>query len=137
MLPDPHAPPPPPPLLCTRHTWRQVPIFNLLRKFDGETVSDDIKAGRRRFRVTRLPRYLCLHMRRFTKNNFFIEKNPTIVNFPVKNLELRDCIPLPPGEWRGGGGKGGGVVGGRERRGRMKGIRAVGGSWKTVLMPFD
>ena len=26
------------------------------------------------------------------------EKNPTIVNFPVKNLELRDIIPLPEGE---------------------------------------
>ena len=27
-----------------------------------------------------------------------MEKNPTIVNFPVKNLELRDIIPLPEGE---------------------------------------
>ncbi len=34
-------------------------------------------------------------MKRFTKNNFFLEKNPTIVNFPVKNLELKDIIPLP------------------------------------------
>ena len=32
------------------------------------------------------------------QNNFFMEKNPTIVNFPVKNLELRDIIPLPEGE---------------------------------------
>mmetsp|Transcript_4482 Transcript_4482/g.9640 ORF Transcript_4482/g.9640 Transcript_4482/m.9640 type:complete len:537 (-) Transcript_4482:876-2486(-) len=74
----------------------QVPIFNIMRKFDGVSVSDDIRAGRRRFKVTRLPRYLCLHMKRFTKNNFFMEKNPTIVNFPVKNLELRDILPLPP-----------------------------------------
>ncbi|XP_065632854.1 uncharacterized protein LOC112038828 [Quercus suber] len=48
-----------------------------------------------RYRVTRLPQYLILHMRRFTKNNFFVEKNPTLVNFPVKNLELKDYIPLP------------------------------------------
>jgi U4/U6.U5 tri-snRNP-associated protein 2 len=68
-----------------------------MKKFDGATWSDDIKAGRRRFRVTRLPRFLLLHMRRFTKNNFFVEKNPTIVNFPVKNLELRDVLPVPPG----------------------------------------
>ncbi|KAJ0602432.1 putative ubiquitinyl hydrolase 1 [Helianthus annuus] len=34
-------------------------------------------------------------MRRFTKNDFFVEKNPTIVNFPMKNLELKDYIPLP------------------------------------------
>lgn len=37
------------------------------------------------------PRYLIFHLARFTKNNFYVEKNPTIVNFPVKNLELRDC----------------------------------------------
>ncbi|KAG2449802.1 hypothetical protein HYH02_005325 [Chlamydomonas schloesseri] len=73
----------------------QVPIFHILHKFDGEQVTDDIRAGRRRFRITRLPRYLALHYRRFTKNNFFIEKNPTLVNFPVKNLELRDVLPLP------------------------------------------
>ena len=36
-------------------------------------------------------------MKRFTRNNFFVEKNPTIVNFPVKNLELKDIIPLPEG----------------------------------------
>lgn len=29
---------------------------------------------------------------------FFIEKNPTIVNFPVKNLELSACIPVPTGK---------------------------------------
>jgi U4/U6.U5 tri-snRNP-associated protein 2 len=33
-------------------------------------------------------------VKRFTRNNFFIEKNPTIVNFPVKNLELRDYLKL-------------------------------------------
>ena len=78
---------------------QQVPIFELLRKFDGVRIHDDIKAGRRRYRLTRLPAYLVLHMKRFTKNNFFWEKNPTIVNFPVRNLELRDTIPVPSGEF--------------------------------------
>ena len=76
----------------------QVPIFDLLKKFDGQHTSDDIKAGRRRFRLTKLPSYLVLHIKRFTKNNFFVEKNPTIVNFPVKNLELRDVVPVPVGK---------------------------------------
>ena len=76
---------------------RQVPIFELLRKFDGARLQDDIKAGRRRYRLTRLPAFLVLHVKRFTKNNFFLEKNPTIVNFPVRNLELRDIIPVPSG----------------------------------------
>lgn len=75
----------------------QVPIFDILRKFDGQLVHEDIKAGRRRFRVTRLPRFMVLHVRRFLKNQFFVEKNPTIVNFPVKNLELAGCIPVPKG----------------------------------------
>ncbi len=78
-----------------------MPIFNIMRKFDGTTTAADIRLGRRRMRVMRLPRVLCLHMKRFIKNSMHVmEKNPTIVNFPVKNLELRDIIPLPEGEWK-------------------------------------
>jgi U4/U6.U5 tri-snRNP-associated protein 2 len=36
------------------------------------------------FQLLELPRYLILHIKRFTKNSFFVEKNPFIVNFPVK-----------------------------------------------------
>ena len=75
----------------------QVPIFDLLRKFDGQRFVDLPGQGMRRFRITKLPRYMVLHMKRFTKNQFFREKNPTIVNFPVKNLELADIIPVPAG----------------------------------------
>lgn len=58
----------------------QVPLFNILKKFDGETVTEVVRPQieRKRFRITRLPRYLILHMQRFTKNNFFVEKNPTL-----------------------------------------------------------
>ncbi|KAL6873708.1 hypothetical protein ACP4OV_013790 [Aristida adscensionis] len=91
---------PPPPLFkdaMEKNIIPQVPLFNILKKFDGETVTEVVRPSiaRMRYRVTRLPKYLILHMRRFTKNNFFIEKNPTLVNFPVKNLELKDYIPLP------------------------------------------
>ncbi|MCL7049557.1 hypothetical protein MKW94_007665 [Papaver nudicaule] len=61
--------------------------------------------ARMRYRVTRLPQYLIIHMDRFKKNTFycskkkkngfFVEKNPILVNFPVKNLELKDYIPVP------------------------------------------
>ena len=44
-----------------------------------------------------------LHVRRFLKNQFFMEKNPTIVNFPVKNLELAAALPVPKGELGVGG----------------------------------
>ncbi|CAN6193387.1 unnamed protein product [Urochloa humidicola] len=91
---------PPPPLFkdaMEKNIIPQVPLFNILKKFDGETVTEVVRPSiaRMRYRVTRLPKYLILHMRRFTKNNFFVEKNPTLVNFPVKNLELKDYIPLP------------------------------------------
>lgn len=58
----------------------QVPLFNILKKFDGDTVTEVVRPriARMRYRVTKLPKYLILHMRRFTKNNFFMEKNPTL-----------------------------------------------------------
>ncbi|CAJ1795141.1 unnamed protein product, partial [Sphenostylis stenocarpa] len=91
---------PPPPLfkdVMEKNIIPQVPLFNILKKFDGETITEVVRPhiARMQYRVTRLPKYMILHMRRFTKNNFFVEKNPTLVNFPVKNLELKDYIPLP------------------------------------------
>ena len=47
---------------------------------------------KKRYRLVKLPQYLILHLKRFTKNNFFVEKNRTIVNFPVRNLELREYM---------------------------------------------
>ena len=58
-------------------------------------VTDDMKLGRRRFKIKKLPKHLMLHMKRFTKNNFFVEKNPTIFNFPIKNLDLAAVVPIP------------------------------------------
>lgn len=73
----------------------QVPLFEVLRKFDGHTWTDQVTSEahvRRQYRILQLPRYLILHLVRFTRNNFYLEKNPTIVTFPVKNLEMRDLI---------------------------------------------
>ena len=78
----------------------QVPLFLLLKKYDGVTISESIRAGhmtRSKYAVTKIPDFLIVWAKRFTKNNFFREKNNTIVTFPVKNLELSDHIPLPVG----------------------------------------
>jgi U4/U6.U5 tri-snRNP-associated protein 2 len=75
----------------------QVPFLELLLKYDGEREAESIKHGPRRFRLTRLPPFLIFHYQRFVRNNFFLEKNPTIVTFPVKNLELRGHVPVPEG----------------------------------------
>jgi hypothetical protein len=77
----------------------QMPLFEVLQKFDGETWTDTVNQSahiRKQYKIKKLPRYLILHLVRFTKNNFNLEKNPTIVTFPVKNLELRDYVSNPP-----------------------------------------
>ncbi|KAG5413665.1 hypothetical protein IGI04_001232 [Brassica rapa subsp. trilocularis] len=92
---------PPPPLfkdVMEKNIIPQVALFDLLKKFDGETVTEVVRPrlARMRYRVTKSPPYLMFHMVRFKKNNFFKEKNPTLVNFPVKDMELRDYIPSLP-----------------------------------------
>lgn len=90
---------PPPPLFkdeLRENIIPQVPLNDLLATFDGltekehSTYKDSLM---RRFQLTRMPKYLILYIKRFTKNTFFKEKNPTIVNFPVKDLDLTDLLP--------------------------------------------
>ena len=91
---------PPPPLfqdVMEKSIIPQVALTACMSKYDGATEHDVPRGGRKTYAVEALPPYLILHMKRFTRNNFFVEKNPTIVTFPVRNLELRDALPLPPG----------------------------------------
>lgn len=73
----------------------QVPIFDLLKKFDGTTFQTNLKNQRIKFRINKLPKYLIINYKRFVKNNFYLEKNPSIVNFPLSNMDLRQRKPLP------------------------------------------
>jgi U4/U6.U5 tri-snRNP-associated protein 2 len=89
---------PPPPLFKDElqgNVIPQVPIFQLLDKFNGTTVKKFLNGERRRYELLKLPPYLLVHLNRFTKNSFFTEKNPTIVNFPIRNLDLLDYIHAP------------------------------------------
>lgn len=70
-----------------------IPIETLLKKFDGFTNKDS-SDGRRRFLITKFPRYIIVHMKRFMMNNFFMEKNPTIVSFPIHSLDLGAILGL-------------------------------------------
>ncbi|KAK4808304.1 hypothetical protein QYF61_020785 [Mycteria americana] len=73
----------------------QVPLFSILAKFNGATEKE-YKTYKenflKRFQLTKLPPYLIFCIKRFTKNNFFVEKNPTIVNFPITNVDLREYL---------------------------------------------
>jgi hypothetical protein len=73
----------------------QVPVYALLSRFDGVTVTETLRGQfreRRRFRILRLPRFLVLVFKRFSRNAYSTEKNPTIVTFPTRNLELRPYV---------------------------------------------
>jgi len=77
----------------------QVPLINLLQKFDGvqEKEYKTYKESHvKRFKLTKLPPYLIIFLKRFNNNTFFIEKNPTIVNFPIKNLDMKEYLVDDP-----------------------------------------
>lgn len=50
----------------------------------------------RRYKCQRLPQYIILHYKRFTKNAFVEEKNPTIVTFPLRGVDFRECERFEP-----------------------------------------
>lgn len=87
---------PPPPLfqdVIEKNIIPQVPISTVLAKYDGMTTQE-AKGALRRYKITKLPPFLILHMKRFTKNNFVEEKNATIVNFPLRGVDMKDCKSL-------------------------------------------
>ncbi|KAJ3242632.1 hypothetical protein HDU81_000077 [Chytriomyces hyalinus] len=69
----------------------QVPLASLLQKYDGVT-DKEYTHSIKRFRLTKLPSFLIFHMKRFTKNNFTAEKNSTIVNFPIRGVDMREYL---------------------------------------------
>lgn len=81
---------PPPPLFIDEFRENIIPqvnLYQLLAKFNGVTEKE-YKSYKdnfmKRFEITKLPKFIILYIKRFTKNTFFVDKNPTIVNFPVK-----------------------------------------------------
>ena len=65
----------------------------MLKKYDGKIfVEEPVTCVKRKYKIYDLPQYLIIHIKRFTKNDFFVEKNPTIVNFPIKNLDLSEYV---------------------------------------------
>lgn len=67
--------------------------MTLMKKFDGKGfVEEPVTCIKKKYRIYKLPKYLIIHIKRFVKNDYFIEKNPTIVNFPIKNLDLSEFV---------------------------------------------
>ncbi|KAG0237797.1 hypothetical protein BGW42_008418 [Actinomortierella wolfii] len=91
---------PPPPLFHDeqeKDIIPQIPLQTILAKYDGNTYQESV-ADLKRFNITRLPNYLIFHIKRFSKNDFMEEKNPTIVTFPIKNLSMEEFVQDPTKE---------------------------------------
>lgn len=80
------------PVFSEQQQFDQVPLFELLSKFDGETVQVMPDGSRRKYKILKLPKYLILHYKRFKNNQWFVEKNHTLVNFPLKNLDMKPYL---------------------------------------------
>ncbi|OAA61119.1 snRNP assembly protein [Niveomyces insectorum RCEF 264] len=75
-----------------RNIIPQVPLTTLLEKYDGHTAREQGDV-RRWFRLRApLPPYLVLHMKRFSANKFVTERNPTIVTFDPRGLNMRPYV---------------------------------------------
>ncbi|KAI9105745.1 hypothetical protein DFS34DRAFT_27631 [Phlyctochytrium arcticum] len=88
---------PPPPLFqdeAEKTIIPQIPITTLLEKYDGVTGQETGNILRR-YKITKLPQYLIFHIKRFTKNNWTTEKNNTIVNFPLKHVDMAEYVEGP------------------------------------------
>jgi len=74
-------------------TIPQVAFDVIMKKYDGKKLNDDTRAGTRSiYKILKLPQYLILTFKRFVKNEFFIEKNNTLVQFQLKDIDLSTCI---------------------------------------------
>ena len=97
---------PPAPLFqdeLERNIIPQIPLTTILSKYDGVSAQDHL-AQRKRYRLMHpLPPYLILHVKRFSQNKFVSERNPTIVTFDARNLDVEPYVEPdpsvhPPGE---------------------------------------
>ncbi|KAL7959661.1 hypothetical protein V8C34DRAFT_279019 [Trichoderma compactum] len=77
----------------------QVPLSTILSKYDGKRAQEH-HAQRKRHRLLHpLPPYLLLHVKRFSQNKFVSERNPTIVTFDARNLDVSPYVEPNPKEW--------------------------------------
>lgn len=82
-----------------RNIIPQVPLTAILAKYDGKSAQEH-HAQRKRYRLLHpLPPYLALHVKRFSQNKFVSERNPTIVTFDARSLDVSPYVEPNPAEW--------------------------------------
>ncbi|KAF2474736.1 cysteine proteinase [Lindgomyces ingoldianus] len=79
-----------------RNIIPQVPLTSILNKYNGVQPQEKMK-NRVRYRLQHpLPPYLLFHIKRFSKNKFVSERNPTIVTFPTRSLDMSAYVEPNP-----------------------------------------
>lgn len=74
----------------------QVPLTHILGKYDGRHAQERLNK-RQRYRLLHpLPPYLIFHIKRFSKNKFVSERNPTIVTHPSRTLDMSPYVEPSP-----------------------------------------
>ncbi|KAI9724370.1 MAG: hypothetical protein M1812_000438 [Candelaria pacifica] len=74
----------------------QIPLTVILSKYDGLKAQEHLNT-RKRYRLLHpLPPYLLFHIKRFSRNKFVDERNPTIVTFPVRSLDMSPYVEPNP-----------------------------------------
>jgi U4/U6.U5 tri-snRNP-associated protein 2 len=88
-----------------RNIIPQVPLSGpngILNKYDGIHAQEKLNY-RRRYRLLHpLPPYLLIHIKRFSKNKFVSERNPTIVTFTTRELDMAPYVVPNPSIHPGG-----------------------------------
>ena len=85
-----------------RNIIPQVPLTTILSKYNGVTAQE-LNAQRKRYRLMHpLPPFLTFHIKRFSKNKFVAERNPTIVTFDARSLDLAPYVEPDPASHRPG-----------------------------------
>lgn len=69
----------------------QVELKEILNKYNG-VHTQELAGMRRRFHLMTAPPYFIFHIKRFMKNNYFTERNQTIVTFPLDDFDMSPFI---------------------------------------------
>lgn len=72
----------------------QVTLESLMSKFECQPQTlppDHPNADEPTYHIKQLPKFLILHIKRFSKHNWSTEMNPTIVKFPIKGFDMAPC----------------------------------------------
>ncbi|KAJ1667480.1 U4 U6.U5 tri-snRNP-associated protein [Coemansia sp. RSA 1813] len=70
----------------------QVALVSLIQRYNGSTVVEH-QGEARQYCLLKLPQYIICHVKRFSRNDFSIEKNPTVVNFSIRNVPFGELLP--------------------------------------------